>query len=756
MSDVGFYTVRPGQDVGTGLPPIELPTLGPQRAQRERIEITPGPQPVPLNEATRALQTGQTVQPGQVQAVPQTQGQLQGDPFAAFRTAPQTERPATATEVADPFVAFRDKPAEPSRQVGTGESLAKGAYNAASFGFSPAIEGAAEASGLPKSLDEYPLLNLIRPIVGAARTVANSISDHPDPEVKAAYDRGREAALSDERAAQEQHPAAFLAGQLAGSLTSPAFGAARAGGLAVRLASGAVGGAVGGGLYGTGTAVSAGEGAPEVAKGAMKGAAIGGTLGAGLAGVLGRRAVNPNSPGQRASRTAEDLGAPLPRGVATDSRFLQATTAKLRSVPFAGERIGERVGATAEAAGNRIGDIAGRMTGGAVNRSTADAVVRPGIETAIQHNRDLINRAYNGVRSQINQTQHYTMPRTDAALNRIMADRQAAGHTNPALGLEQFRNVAGGATFNGAHRARVDAREAGNVLVPHPGYNAADFNRLTRAMTADIREMVQAAATHDPRAAVRAFDTAELEFGRLAEQNGLFHKLAQSRGEGAIATLLGAAKEKGGNVRLLAQLRNSMPRQDFEQIGGVLLHELGHNNATGQFSLAQFTTAWNKVSDNAKNILFSPAHLQHIEDIAQLGSHVKGALRESNTSHTASALILMDVAKDIAILGGSAVSGSLTAGAGVAAASTAGVWLFTRWLATPATAAAMSNWTRAYRAFALGHPTPARIGAFNMATRNLAHNLNVPIDTILKSVQGHLGRATADQPQPDAQSNQQK
>jgi hypothetical protein len=270
-------------------------------------------------------------------------------------------------------------------------------------------------------------------------------------------------------------------------------------------------------------------------------------------------------------------------------------------------RIGNAVDATQHAAGEHNGDIAANMTGGATDRAAADAVVRPGLQTVIDANRAAIDTGYNGVRGAIDQWRRF-IPRTQNALSGIRANRTAAGWPNPSQGLEQFENVAAGATFNGAHRARVDAREAGNAVVPHPGYNAADYNRLTRAMTADIRDMAAAATigtagrpvTGAQRAAtVRAFDEAEREFGRLADQNGLLRRLIDPRGEGAIATLLGSSKEKGGNLRLLAQLRNSMQPADFNAIGGVLLHELGHNNSTGEFSLAKFATGWDKVSDRA-------------------------------------------------------------------------------------------------------------------------------------------------------------
>jgi hypothetical protein len=317
--------------------------------------------------------------------------------------------------------------------------------------------------------------------------------------------------------------------------------------------------------------------------------------------------------------------------------------------------------------------------------------------------------------------------------------------------LEQSDNVANGATFNGAHRARVDAREAGRAVVPHPGYNAADYNRLTRAMGADLRDMAAGSAHNQSptgrRAAIDAFDRAEREFGPLAKQNDILHKLIESRGEGAIATLLNAGKETGGNTALLAQLRRTMNTQDFQVIGGQLLHELGHSPATSEFSLGRFVTNWNKTSPRARGILFSPQHQANIEDIVGMGAHIKSALRESNTSHTANALILIDIARD-AIEAGIAVGAGVLSGASVMAsgAAAAPALLFSHWLSGPATSSSMAAWSRA-RAGMLNNPTPARVAMFNIATRNLSHNLGIPMEVILKKLaeSGHGGRAEDEQ-----------
>lgn len=639
----------------------------------------------------------------------------------------------------------------PARQVGAGEAAVRGAVDTASFGLTPAIQGLQEAANVGKTPEqvqqETELNSAPQEAPGMAQLgegIARLFGSHPDPEARAAYERGRQAALQDQEQAEEQHTLPFWAGRFIGAMASPGFGVATPGTLGTRLVAGAVGGAANSALYSGGSAVSRGESLPDVLTAAGEGALVGAPTGAVLNGAFGSRVAQPAATaGQKAAQTAQDLGAPLPRGVTSDRPFVQSTTAKLQSMPISGDKISQKLKATESAAGGQIGDIADQMTGGVTDRAAADAVVRPGLQSVVDSNKQAIDAAYNGVRGQIDQNARFTMPRTDATLKAIQAERKAAGHKNPAEGLDQFQRVAKGATFNGAHRARVDARNAGDVLNPHPGYNAADFNRLTRAMTADIRDIVQAAATGaNKKAALAAFDKAEAKFGELAEQNKLLNRLINAKGESAISTLLGGAKEKGGNLRLLAQLRQKMSPQDFEQIGGTLLNELGQRASKGEFSLAQFVTNWNKLSAGAKQVLFSPQHLRNIEDIVGMGEHIKGALAKANTSHTSDVLILWDVLRAAAETGVAVQAGvmnPLTA-AGIAA-SVALPHMLTLWLASPAKAASMAAWSRSYRALAAAG-SPARIAAFRIATRNLANTLGLDVGKAIGAAEGLIaGRA---------------
>lgn len=169
----------------------------------------------------------------------------------------------------------------PAQDDGALSAAGTGAINALTFGSAPAIAGLREAAGTAWSEDK---LNPFGPVVGAAKMLSNWVSEHPDPAVKEAYERGRSASLKGEEAAQQQHPYAYLAGQLSGSVLTP-LGAVGGATTAARLARGAIAGGIGGGLYGAGSGISENESPVDIAKRAGIGAAIGAPLGGGGAGI---------------------------------------------------------------------------------------------------------------------------------------------------------------------------------------------------------------------------------------------------------------------------------------------------------------------------------------------------------------------------------------------------------------------------------------------------------------------------------------
>lgn len=717
MSFGDLYTVQPGQGNPPGLPPVDLPRVTPPPRSRLKIEVRPAPAAEGIWGAVEDFK------PSAASGKPTAEEGVWG---ALPDHSSETEAAAKKS--------YRD--------VGMGEAFARSAGQGASFGLEPAIEGAVAAGRTgenPKGVEPEP--GWADAITGLVRMGYEHFLS-PEGKATQAYRKAREEAQAALQAGREQHPVASFAGEMTGALAVPVPGLAAAAAPA-RFARGAAFGAAGGGAYGVGSGISEGKDAAGIAKQGLIDAGLGFGTGGVFGAALGPRAAAAvPGRGERAAETARQLGAPIPRGLASDNPAVNSATAAMRSVPILGSRVSSAVDATQQAAGEHMGDIAAQMFGGAPSRAVGDTLAKTGLQSVIDANRTRIDANYDAVRNAIDQGQHFIMPRTQAVLSQIMRARYAAGHPKPDNGLDQFINVSQGATFNGAHRARVDAREAGNPLVPHPGYNAEDYNKLTKAMTVDLRDMAAAAtkgmagrpATRAQQVAtVRAFDDAEKEFGRLADQNGLLHKLVNSQGQASIEKLLGAAQERHGNLPLLAQLRQTMPPSEFEVIGGTILHELGQSPATKEFSLAHFTTGWNKLSDGAKRALFSPQHLKDIDDIAGLGSQIKRALRESNTSHTANVLIWFDLARDGILLAASGVAGTIGTGTIAGAALGAPGVLMMRWLSSPAKASAMAKWSRA-RIGMINHPTPARLAAFNLATRNLSNNLGVPVQSILKRI----------------------
>lgn len=441
----------------------------------------------------------------------------------------------------------------------------------------------------------------------------------------------------------------------------------------------------------------------------------------------------PTTPGERAAATAEALGAPLPRGLVSDNAAINATTSKIRSVPLIGSRVSSAVDATQAAAGRRIEEIASGAARVPPDRALAGSMLRPALQDLIERNNREIDRAYADLRRVTNTNLFSAVRNTRTALEAVLRARRGARMARPERGLEDIISLTGGAvSFNQLQRARnhmaqmIEWARAN----PNPGFDVADLRRLYAAMTADMEATVRQHAYVHPDRAADALHLSHMTAQTFIEQNGMLQRVLNVRAdERMVGSLITAAQERTGNLRLLAELRAGLHPNDFHQIAGSLLSELGHSPATGEFSLNRFVTGWNKLSQNARQILFSPQHLRNIEEIVGMGEHIRGALRESNTSHTAGVLILFDLARDAILLGATMAAGTMSGATAVGAALGTPSVLFAHWLSSPAVASSMARWSRARQAWETTK-TAGAFAAFNLATRNLANTLGVPPELV--------------------------
>jgi hypothetical protein len=134
-----------------------------------------------------------------------------------------------------------------------------------------------------------------------------------------------------------------------------------------------------------------------------------------------------------------------------------------------------------------------------------------------------------------------------------------------------------------------------------------------------------------------------------------------------------------------------------------------------------------------------------------MGEHIKQALEATSSSHSSNWFEMFETVKDIFLLGEMASTGHIGAKKIIGGVGSTGMMLGAGWIiGNSARTASLSAWTRAYQGLTLS-PTPARIATFNMATRNLANTLGIPMEKLTSSIVSHLGRA--EQPQADVGQN---
>lgn len=408
--------------------------------------------------------------------------------------------------------------------------------------------------------------------------------------------------------------------------------------------------------------------------------------------------------GQSAAVTAAEIGAPLPVGVASDSRAVQAVTQASRQMPFVGQKIEEKTAATIGQAGEKVGDLATSL-GASSDRAAFGGSLRESLGEVVARNKETINESYAGVRSLIDPKAVAIPENTKRVFEQVVARRAEAGQPKPTEGLEQIENiVTKGVNFDGMIRAKSDLASTVDFLAAHGGFSNADKKQLGAAMSRDLGEIAaKAARPVDPAVGgpdvVAALRSAEAQASKIIERNKTVGKLlANKRDEGLANSVLSAAGERGGNLRLLGELKTQLSKEDFESVAGTALAELGHNPATGQFSLNKFATSWEKLNPRARELMFPKGHGKFLDNIAELGRHLKGGEQYMNTSGTGRAAMLGALVTGTGTAAVAAAMGNYAPILGLGA-SVAGGYMLAKGLARPAVAASMARVSRAALAY---------------------------------------------------------
>ena len=453
-------------------------------------------------------------------------------------------------------------------------------------------------------------------------------------------------------------------------------------------------------------------------------------------------------PGQQVVAAANRLsesGAPVqvPRAVASDSMSVQQAGAATSNIPFAGTPLVKAAEQTINQLGAKADEVSqgfGSGKSAAEAGDTARTAVKDWITGESAAN---ASKLYGRVDGLVDPTVKTPLLNTRDTIADIAAKRSAAGlssgkATDAVLEAVQ-RNE--GLTFEGVKTLRTSIGEDMARGILPEGVSAGELKNIYGALSKDLEASAKAAGGEKASAALSRANN----YYRLAsERRESLAKIVGSDGNAPAEAVLSRIEAMAGStsradISKLAQARKAIGSEDWNELASTIVSRLGRD-VEGQFTPQRFITAYGKLSDAGKNVLFrsgGKAELAgHLDDIAKVSSRFKELQKFANPSGTARA----------------GFGGLIGAGAFAEPITTLTTVLGGRAMATalakPATAASIAKWSRANESLVRA-PSPARLAALNTASKNLISTLgvkNLTTADFLRALQSPGASRAEDQP----------
>lgn len=453
-------------------------------------------------------------------------------------------------------------------------------------------------------------------------------------------------------------------------------------------------------------------------------------------------------PGQQVIAAADRLsrtGTPVqvPRAVTTDNMPMQQIAAATSNVPVAGTPLVKAAETAIGQLGTKADEVAQGYGGGASVAHAGDTA-RSSIKDWITgESADNASKLYGKVDALINPDVKAPLEATRQAVAEIASKRSAAalpsGKATDAV-LEAVQR-ADGLTYEGVKALRTNIGEMLKGGILPEGVSGSELQKIYGGLSKDLEASVQLAG--GPQASA-AFERANRYYRLVSERRASLAKIVGADGNAPAETVFSRIEAMAGStsradISKLAQARKAIGSGDWDELASTIVSRLGRD-VEGNFSPQRFVTAYGKISDAGKSVLFrstGKAELaNHLNDIVQVSSRFKELQKFANPSGTARAGLG-------GLIGAGAFAEPLTTlstvlgGRAVAMA-----------LARPASAASIAKWSRANEVLAQA-PSPSRVAALNTASRNLISTIgakNLTPSDFLRALQGPIqGRAQGEQ-----------
>lgn len=341
-----------------------------------------------------------------------------------------------------------------------------------------------------------------------------------------------------------------------------------------------------------------------------------------------------------AAGAAKDLGITPSLGMTGKTGGMVA--ASLEKVPFSAEMV-------AKDAARAVGEVEGafrKVISGGLSPSSAGELLQKGLKGFVSKFQERSNKLYDEVAAQIPPGMRVDVSNMKGAVTE--AKKYFAGNPELAnkLGLSRWDGVLAEAEKNGIswQAVRQLRSQIGEAIGSNRGALAdEDVGRLKQLYGALTSDMEAAAKAAGPKA-YQAWSRANgfYKSGAKRIERSLDGTITAKNPERAFEAFdaLTQADRSTADIARMRQIKSSLSRDDWTQISESIADRLGKaksgaQNAEGTvFSPATFLTEWNKMSPDAKRILFDEPVRVELEKIAKVSERVKAAGAERNMSNT--------------------------------------------------------------------------------------------------------------------------
>lgn len=410
------------------------------------------------------------------------------------------------------------------------------------------------------------------------------------------------------------------------------------------------------------------------------------------------------SEGEQVAQAGQRIGVELPRAVTSDSMPMQQMGKIVSNMPIGGTPLKK----ASRVAIQQLDDAAmnTQKALGSGDRAIAGAAMREGVT---DYSKNVLGGRIaaleDDVAKAMNPDKITALSKTKGIVNDIVTKRKAGALQGEGKAASLVSDAINreGMTFDGIRTLRTSIREMldNPTLIPSD-ISQSELKRIYTSLSDDLRA---AASNAGGKEGLTLFEKANRSEAMIArEREALQRIFGRNASDEKVADNLisMAGTTSRANVKDLLRARAAVSKETWDDLASSALARMGRDQE-GKFSPDRFLTAWGKLNQGGKKILFtSQEAAKALDDIATVSSRFKKLNEFANPSGTGQT-----------VAGGSYFAGVFLDPMTVVS-SIVGTNVLARFMAKPQAIKEVSAYAKAYE---LAARTPSETSARALAIR---------------------------------------